>query len=74
MTDPSDKSRLISLAEASSLYGLNADYLRTLAQKGRLEAHKIGRNWVTTPNAMEAYIESRKKRGVFREDISPDQD
>ena len=65
-----DKERLISLAEASELYGLSTSYLRQIARKGRLEAQKVGRDWVTTPADVEAYIRSRDKRGLYRDDIS----
>ena len=64
-----DKSRLISLTEAAELYGFSPKYLGNLAKKGRLEAQKIGNSWVTTPENVEAYIRSRQKRGVFRDDI-----
>lgn len=64
-----DLSRLISLSEAAEMYGFNPDYLRTLAQRGRLKATKIGNSWVTTPENLEAYIRSRKKRGMYRDDI-----
>ena len=60
---------LITLAEASRRFGLNADYLRHLATRGRLKAKKLGRDWVTTAADVQAYIASRKKRGVFREDL-----
>lgn len=60
---------LISLAEASSIYHLGQDFLRQLALKGRLRAKKIGRNWVTTPQAIEDYLASRKKTGAYRADI-----
>lgn len=64
-----DKTRLISLPEAAELYGFSSDYLRNLAQKGRLRARKVGPVWVTTPGDMETYIASRKRRGTFRDDI-----
>ena len=64
-----DKGRLISLSEAAEIYGFNADYLRHLAHRGRLQAQKVGRNWITTPANVETYIASRKKMGVYREDI-----
>ena len=69
-----DKNRLISLAEASELYGFNADYLRQLALKGRLEAKKVGKFWVTTPASVENYIQSRKKMGAYRDDIEIPED
>jgi len=64
-----DKTRLISLPEAAELYGFNAQYLSQLAKKGRLKAQKIGGVWLTTPNSVEQYILSRKKRGAYRDDI-----
>jgi hypothetical protein len=67
-----DKNRLISLPEAAELYGFNPVYLAELARKGRLTAQKVGTSWVTTPEAMEEYIRSREKRGVYRQDIQID--
>ena len=64
-----DKKRLISLAEASKTYGLTQRYLSKLAKRGRLQARKIGSIWLTTPKDVEAYIISRQKRGVYRDDI-----
>ena len=66
-----DKTRLISLPEAAELYGFNQRYLGNLVRKGRLEAHKIGKMWVTTPQDIEEYIASRQKRGAYRADIEP---
>jgi len=63
------KWRLISLAEASEIYGFSQDYLSLLARKGRLKAVKIARNWLTTPADVEEYIRSRKRRGRYRDDI-----
>ena len=67
-----DKDQLLSLPEAAELYGFSADYLRGLAQRGRLKAQKVGDRWITTPKNMEAYIRSRKTRGAFRKDIHLD--
>jgi excisionase family DNA binding protein len=64
-----DKTRLISLSEAAELYGFNADYLRQLALKGRLKAQKVGKFWLTTPESVETYIQSRQKMGAYRDDI-----
>ena len=65
-----DKNRIITLAEASAIYGFSHDYLRKLIQRNRLVAYKLGNFWTTTPTHVESYITSRKKRGVFRDDIS----
>lgn len=65
--DPAQQ--LITLAEASQRYDLSPTYLRTIARSGRLKAVKVGRDWLTTPADVEAYIASRTKRGVFRNDL-----
>ncbi len=72
MTDPKDKTRLISLPEAAELYGFHSEYLSNLARKGRLKAQKVGSFWVTTPQDVEEFIHSRQKRGVYRDDIELD--
>jgi hypothetical protein len=71
MNDADDKTRLISLAEAAELYGFDHKYLAELAKKGRLKAQKVGYFWTTTPANVEEYIESRQKRGAYRDDIQP---
>lgn len=57
--DPLTIGELISLAEAAKLSGFTQDYLKKAAQRGRLKAKKIGRNWVTTAAAVEQYKNSR---------------
>lgn len=69
MTDPNDKTRLISLPEAAELYGFNRRYLSAIARKGRLKAQKVGGVWLTTPLDVEEYIRSRAQRGAYRDDI-----
>ncbi len=64
-----DKDRLISLPEAAEIYGFSRRYLSNLARRGRLKAQKIGYTWITTPADVESYIHSRKKTGVYRDDI-----
>ena len=50
-----DKADLISLAEAAEICGLTHRHLRWLAERGRIRARKIGRNWVTTAEAVLEY-------------------
>jgi hypothetical protein len=71
-TPEDDKTRLISLSEASELYGFSKNYLNNLVARGRLEAQKVGSMWVTTPANVEEFIASRQKRGLYRDDISLD--
>jgi len=54
-----DLDELIPLGEAARRYGLSTNTLRLLAGRGRLKARKLGRDWVTTPRDMEAYLASR---------------
>ncbi|MCB0020367.1 MAG: helix-turn-helix domain-containing protein [Anaerolineales bacterium] len=71
MSEIEDKNRLISLPEAAKLYGFHPEYLNQLARRGRLRAQKVGRTWVTTPANVEEYIDSRQRRGAYRDDIGP---
>lgn len=71
-TESQDKNRPISLFEAAELYGLSTSYLKQLAQKGRLKAHKAGHFWLTTPADVEEYIRTRQKKGAYRDDIEVD--
>jgi excisionase family DNA binding protein len=71
VSDPNDKTRLITLAEAADLCGFSHDYLRAIARSGRLKAQKLGSIWVTTLADVEDYIASRQEKGAFRDDISP---
>lgn len=53
----------ISLAAAAAKYGVSVDALKFAAQRGRLGARKIGRNWTTTGREVSAYLESRRHGG-----------
>lgn len=63
------KDDLLTLAQAADAYGFSGDYLRRLAEKGRLGARKLGRNWLTTSGDMETFIESREPRGVYKKRV-----
>ncbi|MFQ5340348.1 MAG: Fic family protein [Anaerolineae bacterium] len=55
---PAAEGEYIPLAEAAKGTPYSQEYLSLLARKGRLEAIKRGRNWVTTRRAVEAYLRS----------------
>jgi len=57
-----DEGRYISLAEAAATSGLSATHLRHLAEKGRIRAWKIGRNWVTSREAIAEYVADPEAR------------
>ena len=61
--------QLMSLSDAAGRYGFSSDYFRRLAEKGRLEARKIGRQWLTTATAVESFLESREERGVYKKRV-----
>jgi|GEM_PF-993676 len=49
--------KLISVKEASKMTPYSPDYLSLLIRKGRIEGHKIGKNWHTTERAVRAYLQ-----------------
>jgi excisionase family DNA binding protein len=56
-------SKLISVTEASKISGLTTGFLRRLLIRGDLEGVKIGRNWLTTREAVEGYLKQDRRRG-----------
>ena len=59
--DAADK--LISLAEAAEISGLSAGHLRLLVSQNKLWGTKIGRNWVTTEQAVRDYMATDPRPG-----------
>jgi len=57
-----ENEKLIWLAEAAALAALNPSHLRRLAERGSLRAFKIGRNWVTSEEAVREYLGDWQKR------------
>lgn len=56
-------NQLISLAEAAKSSGLSQGHIRLLAKQGKIWATKIGRNWVTTQDAVQAYLATNPRPG-----------
>lgn len=54
---------LISLREAAELSGLSASHLRLLVRRGDIWGVKLGHNWVTTSEAVEAYLAQDRRPG-----------
>ncbi|MCX6819047.1 MAG: Fic family protein [Candidatus Aenigmarchaeota archaeon] len=54
----------ISIKAAAKGTPYTQEYLSLLARKGRLDAIKLGRNWVTTRKAVEDYIKNVKKENA----------
>lgn len=54
--------RYLLLSEISKQTPYSEKYLNLLARLGRIEAHKEGRNWVTTIEAVKNYIKGRQRQ------------
>lgn len=54
--------KFISMSEAAKLTPYSAEYLSLLARKGRLEAVKVSRDWLTTEEAVKAYLKKQMAR------------
>jgi hypothetical protein len=55
----------ITLKRAGEIAGLLPDTLRHAAQQGRLDAHRMGHDWLTTRRSLHRYLRSRR-RGVSK--------
>lgn len=62
MPDNNTDFQIISdiVSEPNSPYG--QEYISLLARTGKIDAYKEGRNWYTTKEAIEDYIENRKRK------------
>lgn len=58
--EQAEQGKFIPLSEAARLTPYSPKYLNLLARTGRLDALKLGRNWVTTKKALEDYLSSVK--------------
>lgn len=56
-------SDLISLTEASNISGLSSAHLRRLVGEKTISGDKIGRNWVTSKQAVLEYIKQERRPG-----------
>lgn len=56
------KEKFISLAELASNSSFSAKYLNLLARTSKLEAHKEGRNWLSSEEALKRYLDGRERK------------
>lgn len=54
---------LISLSKAVEISGLSPSFVRRLVSTGKIWGMKVGRNWVTTEQAIMEYLSQDRKRG-----------
>jgi len=57
-----DDEHLISLKEAAARFDLSYSQLRRLVRVGRIEARRVGWEWLTTPEAVAAYLANAELR------------
>ena len=57
-----NKEKFLPLSKISKETSYSSKYLNLLVRQGKLEAHKQGRNWLTSKEAVERYIKNRKRR------------
>lgn len=53
---------ILSISEAAELTPYSAEYLSLRARSGKLEAVKVGRNWLTTRNAILKYVRHQRQK------------
>lgn len=57
-----NKELFISLAELAENSKFTDKYLNLLARTGKLEAHKEGRNWLSSKEALKRYLDGRERK------------
>jgi len=62
MLIPDNKEKYVSLKELSKNSIFSSKYLNLLARKGKLEAHKEGRMWYSSKEALKRYLENRERK------------
>jgi len=55
--------KLISLVEAAAISGFSTGYLRRLLREGKIQGTKIGRDWLTTEEAVKDYLSTERRPG-----------
>lgn len=58
-----NSAQFISLAELGKKYNLTQKHLNLLARTGKIVAHKQGRVWVSSVEAIQQYLDNRERKG-----------
>ena len=56
-------TNFISLAEAAKLTNYSQDYISLLCRRGKMKGEKLGRNWFTTKEWIDNYINKTNGSG-----------
>jgi len=57
-----NREKFLPLSKISKKTPYSSKYLNLLIRQGKLEAHKQGRNWLISKEAIERYIKKRKRK------------
>jgi len=57
-----NKNKLLSLSDLAKKTKYSAKYLNLLARQGKLEAYKDGRNWLSSKEALNSYVDNRERK------------
>ena len=60
------REKYLTLAQLTSKVPYSAKYLNLLVRQGKLEAHKEGRNWLSSEDAIKRYIDSRERKRMHK--------
>lgn len=67
-SEPSKDDQFVLLSQLAKTGRFSEKYLNLLARSGKLEAHKEGRNWLSSKNALKEYLNHReRKRSISKE-------
>ncbi len=57
------QARLISVQQAADISGFQRSHIRNLLVQGTIAGIKLGRDWWTTRDAIEAYLSTERRPG-----------
>ena len=65
----------VTIAQAAEIAGYSRAYVRQLANRGRIDARKVGRDWLVDRAGLEAYRQQMEalgpgKHDPWREDLA----
>jgi Fic family protein len=58
----SKNEKLVRLSGLTKKSGFSEKYLNLLARSGKLDAHKEGRDWLSSQKALESYLQERERK------------
>lgn len=66
MAEQFSENKLLTLKEAARFSPYSAEYLNLLARKGKINARKIGRDWLITKADLFEYLKKQQTESKSR--------